>query len=91
MMIETDNVDPDHNLTTESIAAQVTMIPIEAALDHNPRIDAATTGAARNDFVPPIEATATNLTATHHIDHIADHPHIEACQVINPEIAVGHI
>ena len=27
----------------------------------------------------------------HYIDHITDHPHIEALQVINPEIAVGHI
>ena len=28
---------------------------------------------------------------THHINHIADHPHIEALQVINPEMVVGHI
>ena len=39
---------------------------------------------------PPIEATAINLTMTHHIDLIADHPHIEVLQHINPEITVGH-
>ena len=28
---------------------------------------------------------------THHINHITDHPDIEALQVINPAITVGHI
>ena len=28
---------------------------------------------------------------THHIDHTANHPCIEALQVIDPEITVGHI
>ena len=28
---------------------------------------------------------------THHTNHITDHPNIEALQVIDPEIAVGHI
>ena len=88
VMIETDKVDPDCILTTESITAQVITIPIEATPDHNTRID---TGAAHDDLAPPIEATAINLTTTHHINHIADHPHIEALQVINPEIAVVHI
>ena len=67
------------------------MIPTEATLDNNTRVDAATTGAAHSNCAPPIEATAINLAVTHHIHHIADHPHIEALQVINPEIAVGHI
>ena len=74
MTIEKDKVNPDHILTTESIRAQVTMIPIEATLDHNTGIDAATRGAAHNNLPPPIEATAINLTTTHHIDHITDHP-----------------
>ena len=55
------------------------------------RIDAATTGAAHNNLTQPIETTAIDLTATHHTDHIADHPHIEALQVIDPEITVDHI
>ena len=64
------------------------MIPIEAALDHNNGIDAVTTEAAHNNLTPPVEATAINLTVTH---HIADHPHLKALQVIDPEITVGHI
>ena len=67
------------------------MIPIEATLYHNTGIDAATTGAANNNLTHPIEATAIDLAMTHHIFHIADHPHIEAFQVIDPEITVGHI
>ena len=64
------------------------MTPTEAALDHNTDLDAATTGTACHHCTPPIQATAINLSAKH---HITDHPHIEALQVINPEIAVGHI
>ena len=67
------------------------MIPIEATLDHNTRIETATIGAAHDDLALPIEATAIDLATTHHIDHITDHPHIEDLQVINPEITVGHI
>ena len=89
--IETDEAIPDHSPTFEDIAAWVIVIPIEAALDYNTGIDAATTGATHNDLTPHIEATAIDLTMTHHIDHITDHPHIEALQVINPEITVGHI
>ena len=63
------------------------MIHIEATLDHNIGRDAAITEAAHDDLVPHIEAMAINLTMTHHINHIADHPHIEALQVINP---TGH-
>ena len=79
------------SLTFEDITAQGSLIPTEAALDHNTRRDAAITGAAHNDLTPSIEATAIDLTVTHCIDHIADHPHTEALQVISPEIAVGHI
>ena len=89
--VETDKADPDHSLTFEDIPAHVIMIPIEAALDNKTGIDAATTGAAHEDLASPIEATTIDLTMTHHIDNIADHLHIEAIQVINPEIAVGHI
>ena len=67
------------------------MICIEAALDCNTRIDAAITGAAHDDCAPLIEATATDLTMICHIDHIADHPHIEVLQLINSEMRVGHI
>ena len=73
-MIETDKVNPDCTLTTENITAQVIVIPIEAALDHNTRIDAATTGAVHDNLTPPIEATAIDLVTTLHIDHITDHP-----------------
>ena len=54
------------------------MIPIEAASDQNTRIDAATTGAAHDNLTQLMEATAIDLTMTNHINHIADHPHIEA-------------
>ena len=90
-MIDTDKIDPDHILTTESITAQVIIIPIEATLDHNTRIDATTTGAVHNNRTQPIGATAIDLAMTHHIDHIADHPCIEALQGINSEITVDHI
>ena len=43
--------------------------------------DAATTGVAHDICTPPIEATAIDLTMTHHTDHITDHPHIESPQV----------
>ena len=91
MMIEIDKVNPDCILTTESIAAQVITISIQATLDDNTGIDTAITGAAHNDLAPPIEDTAINLAMTHHIDHITDHPHIEDLQVIDLEIIGGHI
>ena len=90
MMIETDEANPDHSLTFKDIAAPIA-IHIEATLGHNDRIDAATRGAAHGDLVPPIEATAIDLTMKHCMNHIADHPHIETLQVISPEITVGHI
>ena len=37
-----------------------------------------------------IEVRAIKLTATHHIDLIADHPHIEVLQLTTPEFAVDH-
>ena len=91
MKTETGKADPDHSHTFANITAEVIMIPTEAALDHNTRIDATTSGAAHNNCAPPIEATAIDLTMTHDINHITDHPHIDALQVINPEILVGHI
>ena len=78
-------VNPDHNLIFTDIAAQVITIHTEVAQGHNTRIDAATTGAAH---APPIEVTAIDLTATHHIDHITDHPHI--VQLTTQDIAVHH-
>ena len=91
MTIETDKINPDHLLNTESITAQVILIPIEAALYHNTGIDAATTEAACNDLTQPMGATAIDLTMTRHINHITDHHHIEDLQVIDPKIAVDHI
>ena len=88
MKTETGKADPDHNLIFEIIAAQVVMILKEATQGHNTGIDAAAIGAAHNDCTPPVEAKAINLTATCHINHIADNPHIEVLQLINPEIAV---
>ena len=79
--------DPDHSPTTEDITAGVI---IEAALDHNTRIDAATTEAAHDNLTQPTEDTATDLTVTDCTGHIADHPNVKALWVINPEIAVGH-
>ena len=78
MMIGTDKAKQDHSLTFEGTAAQVIMIPVEAAVDHNTGIDAVTTGAAHDNLTPPIEATAIDLAMTHHINHTADHPHLEA-------------
>ena len=66
------------------------MIHTEDTLDHNIRIDVATTEAAHDDLTQPTEDTATDLAMTHHISHIADHPHITALWVIDPEIVVGH-
>ena len=91
MTIETNKVDPDHILTIESITVCVLVIPIEATLDHNTGIDATTTGAAHNNLTQPIGVTAIDLSATHHINHITDHPHIDDFQVIDPKIAVDHI
>ena len=54
------------------------MICIKATLDHNTRIDAATTEAVHDDLTQPAEDTATDLTVIHHTSHIADHPHITA-------------
>ena len=50
MKIETGKDDPDHSPTIEDITPRVITICIEATLDHNTRIDAATTGAAHNDL-----------------------------------------
>ena len=56
MKIQTDKADPDHSpFLQEDIAAQVIMIHIEAALDCNKGIDAATTGAVHDDLTQPTE------------------------------------
>ena len=66
------------------------MIHMEATKGHNIRIITATTGAAHNAHTPPIEVTAIDLSMTHHIDLIADHPHIEDLLLTTPEITVDH-
>ena len=66
------------------------MTCIEAALDCNTEIDAAITEAAHDHLTQPMEDTATDHAMTHLTNHIADLPNIEALQVINPKIIVGH-
>ena len=66
-------------------------IHIEAALDHNTKIDTTTTGAVHDNLTQSTEDTATDLTMTFHTSHIADQPNIKALQVIDPEIVVDHI
>ena len=85
MKIETDEADPDHSLILGDITAQVITIHIEAALDQNTEIDATTTGTVHNDLTQPTEDAATDLAMTLHTGHIADHPNIQALQVIDPE------
>ena len=46
--------------------------------------------AAHYSLTQHAEDTATDLTVTHLIGHIADHPHIAALQVMDPKIVVGH-
>ena len=89
MKIETGKADADHSF--KDITAQAIAICIEVTLDCNTGIDAATTEPAYNDLTQPREDTATDLTMTYLTNHIADHPNIEALQVINPEIIVGHV
>ena len=50
----------------------------EATLDHNNRIDTATTEAAQDILAQHIEDTATDPAMTHNTGHITDHPHIAA-------------
>ena len=91
MKIETDKAKPDHSPIFSDITTQVIAIHIEATLGHNTGIDIATTGAVHHNSAQPTEDAATSLVMTHHADHIRDHPNIKAPQVIDPEIAVGHI
>ena len=68
--METGEASPDHSHTFEDITAKAIAICIEAALDHNTGIDAATTEAAHDNLTQPTEDTATDLTMTHHTDHM---------------------
>ena len=72
-----------HSPTTEDITAWVFTIHIEAALDHNTEIDAATTEVAHDNLTQPAGDTATDLTVTHYTGHIEDHPRITALWVID--------
>ena len=74
MKIETDKAGPDLSPILEDIAAQVIKIHIEATLDHNTGIDAATTGVVHNNLIKPTEDTTTELAMTLHTSHTADHP-----------------
>ena len=62
---------------------------MEATLDHNIEIDAATTEAAHDNSAQPTEDTATDLAMTHCTGHNTDHSHITALWVIDPEMIVG--
>ena len=86
----TGKVNLDHNLIFADIAAQVITIHTEAAQGHNTGINTATTGAAHNAHAPPIKVTVINPTMTHHINHIADHPHFEVFQLTNLKITAYH-
>ena len=90
MKTETGEADPDHNLIFEDIAAPAITICIEATLDCNTRINAATAEAAHYNPAPPTEDTATDLAVTPLTDHIADHPNTEAFQATHTNIIVGH-
>ena len=90
MKTGTGEVNPDHNLLFTDITAQGIMIHTEASQGHNTGIIAATTGAAHDAHVPPIEVTATDLAMTHHINLIADYPYIETLQLTTSGIAVDH-
>ena len=46
--------------------------------------------ASHDADAPTIEVIATNPTATHGTDQIADHPCIEVLQLTTPEITVDH-
>ena len=87
---ETSKANTDHNLIFKNTAAWVIMILTKATLGYNTRIDAAPWRAAHNNHIPPIKVAVIDLAITHHIDHIADHPHIEILQLFNPEITIGH-
>ena len=85
MKTGTSEANPNHTHIFKNIAAQVIMILTEAVQGHNTGINVATTGAVHNNHAPPIEAKAIDLTMTHHIDCIAEHPHIDALQVTNQD------
>ena len=73
---ETGEANPDHHLIFKDITAQVIAIHAEHGQGYNTGINAATTGTAHTNHTSPIEPTAMNLPAAHHIDHITDQPHI---------------
>ena len=70
-------VIPDHNLIFTDITAWVVTIHTEAAQGYGIGIITAIRGAAHNTYNPYIEVTAIDPAATHHTNHIADHPYIE--------------
>ena len=90
MKTETGKANPDHSLIFEDITAQAIMIHIEATLDHDTEIDAAIAEAAHDNLTPSTEDTATDLTVTPLINHIADHPNTNALLATDPNITVGH-
>ena len=59
-------------------AAQVTMIPIEAILDHDTGIITFMTGVAHNTQILHTEVIVIDLAMTLHTDHTTDHPCTEA-------------
>ena len=71
----------------------VSSVRNQATPDHYTRTDTITTGVAYDDFAQSKVATTTttDLTVTHHIDHIAVLQNIKALQDTDPEMTVGHI
>ena len=78
MKIKTGKTDPNHSLTTKDIAAQIIVIHIEAALDHNTGIDAPTTDAAHDNLTQPKEDTARSHCDTLHWSHHRSSTHLSS-------------
>ena len=84
-------VIPGHGHISTDTTAQVIMVCIETAPDHDIEMITTTPEAVHIAPVPHTEVTAIDSTTTHHIDHTTDHPHTKAHPLTTPEIEVDHI
>ena len=80
----TEKVIPDHNVIFTDITAQVIVTHTEATPGHNIGIITAHPGVVHDVHIPQIGITVIDPAMTHHINLIADHPHIEVPQLILP-------
>ena len=90
MKIKEAETDPNPSQNTAGITAQVAIDLTEIAQGHKEGTDTTATEAVQSKPIQHTGDTVTGHAVTHHISHIADHPHIAALQVIDPEIVVGH-